>query len=154
MLSYSAPKSCELDPIPSKLIIECLDSILPSHTDIFNSSLASGIIPLCFKSAIVTPIIKNRCLDHNDLNKYRPVYNLCFDANVLEKLVLSQVSSYFYSHNLYNTMQSAYRPGHSTETALLKVVNDLFLSLSKGNTSILSLLDFSSAFDTMIILFL
>ena len=41
----SAPKSCELDPIPSKLLIECLDSILPSLTDLFNSSLASGIFP-------------------------------------------------------------------------------------------------------------
>ena len=39
----SAPKSCELDPIPSKLLIECLDSILPSLTELFNSSLASGI---------------------------------------------------------------------------------------------------------------
>ena len=37
----SAPKSCELDPIHSKLLIECLDSILPSLTDLFNSSLAS-----------------------------------------------------------------------------------------------------------------
>ena len=46
----SAPKSCELDPIPSKLLIECLDSILPSLTDLFNSSLASGIFPQCFKS--------------------------------------------------------------------------------------------------------
>ena len=44
----TAPKSCELDPIPSKLIIECLDSILPSLTDLFNSSLASGIFPQCF----------------------------------------------------------------------------------------------------------
>ena len=51
--------------------------------------------------------------------------------------------------NLYNTCQSAYRPGHSTETALLKVVNDLFLSLNKGNISVLALLDFSSAFDTI-----
>ena len=41
----SAPKSCELDPIPSKLLIECLDSILPSLTDLLNSSLASGIFP-------------------------------------------------------------------------------------------------------------
>ena len=49
--------------------------------------------------------------------------------------------------NLCNTLQSAYRPGHSTETALLKVVDDLFLSLSKGNIYVLSLLDFSSAFD-------
>ena len=47
----SAPKSCELDPIPSKLLIECLDSILPLLTDLFNSSLASGIFPQCFKSA-------------------------------------------------------------------------------------------------------
>ena len=45
--------------------------------------------------------------------------------------------------------QSAYRPGHSTEKALLKVVNDQFLSLNKGNISVLALLDFSSAFDTI-----
>ena len=119
----SAPKSCELDPIPSKLLIECLDSILPSLTDLFNSSLASGIFPQCFKSALVTPILKKRCLDHNDLNNYRPVSNLCFIAKILEK--------------------------HSTETALLKVVNHLFLSLNKGNISVLALLDFSSAFDTI-----
>ena len=145
----SAPKSCELDPIPSKLLIECLDYILPSLTDLFNSSLASGIFPQCFKSALVTPILKKRCFDHNDLNNYRPVSNLCFIAKILEKLVLSQVSSYLNSHNPYNTCQSAYRPGHSTETALLKVVNDLFLSLNKGNISVLALLDFSSAFDTI-----
>ena len=145
----SAPKSCELDPIPSKLLIECLDSILPSRTDLFNSSLASGIFPQCFKSALVTPILKKRCLDHNDLNNNRPVTNLCFIAKILEKLVLSHVSSYLNSHNLYNTCQSAYSPGHSTETALLKVVNDLFLSLNKGNKYVLALLDFSSAFDTI-----
>ena len=145
----SAPKSCKLDPIPSKLLIKCLDYILPSLTELFNSSLASGIFPQCFKSALVTPILKKRCLDHNDLNNYRPVSNLCFIANVLEKLVLSQLSSYLNSHNLHNTCQSAYRPGHSTNTAVLKVVNDLFLSHSKGNISVLTLLNFSSAFDTI-----
>ena len=148
ILNY-APKSCELDLIPSKLLIECLDSILPSPTDLFNSSLASRIFPQCFKSALVTPILKKKCLDHNDLNNYRPVSNLCFIAKILEKLVLSQVSSYLYSHNLHNTCQSAYRPGHSTETALLKVVDDLFLSFDKGNIPVLAMLHFSSAFDTI-----
>ena len=46
-------------------------------------------------------------------------------------------------------MQSACRPGHNTEAALLKAFDDLLLSLSKGNISVLSLLDFSSAFDTI-----
>ena len=145
----SPPKSCELDPIPSKLLIECLDSILPSLTDLFSSSLASGIFPQCFKSAIVTPILKKRCLDHNDFNNYRPVSNSCFIAKILEKFVLSHFSSYLNLHNLSNTCQSAYRPGHSTVTALLKVANDLFLSLNKGNIYVLALLDFSSAFDTI-----
>ena len=146
----SAPKSCELDPIPSKLLIECIDSILPSLTDLFNSSLASGIFPQCFKSTLVTPILKKRCLDHIDLNNYRPVSNLCFIAKILEKLVLSLVSSYLNSHNLYNACKSAYRPGHSTETALLKVVYDLFLYVNKGNISVLALLNLSSAFDTIV----
>ena len=82
------------------------------------------------------------------MNNYRPVSNLCYFAKILEKLDLSQDSSYLNSHNHYYTCQSAYRPGQSTET-LLKVVNDLFLSLSKGNISALALLDFSSAFDTI-----
>ena len=83
------------------------------------------------------------------MNNYRSVSNLCFIAKILEKLVLSQVSSYLNSHNLYNTCQSAYRPDHSTETALLTVVNDLLLFLNIGNISILALHDFSSAFDTI-----
>ena len=107
----SAPMSFDLDPIHSKLLIECLDYILLSLTDLFNSSLAYGIFPQCFILALVTPILKKKCLDHNDFNNYRPDSNLCFIANVLEELVLSQVSSYLNSHNLYNTCQSAYRPG-------------------------------------------
>ena len=148
----SAPKSSELDAIPSKLLIESLDYIFPSLTDLFNSSLASGIFPQCLKSALVTHTLKKKCLDHNDLNNYRPVSNLCFIAKILEKLVLSQVSSYLNSHNLYNTCQSAYHPGHSTETALLKVVNDLFLSLDKGNISVLTCLTFLQHLTQLIIL--
>ena len=57
-----APKSCELDPIPFKLLIECLDSILNSITDQLNSSLASEIFPQCFKSGLATHILKKGVL--------------------------------------------------------------------------------------------
>ena len=83
------------------------------------------------------------CVDHNDLNNYRPVSNLCFIAKILEKLVLSQVSAYLNSHN---TCQQADRPCHSTETSHPTVVDDLFLSLDIGNISVLAMLDLSSAF--------
>ena len=53
------------------------------------------------------------------------------------------------TYTIFTTLQSAYCPGHSTEVALLKDVNDLFLSLSKGNMSVLTLCDFYSAFDTI-----
>ena len=146
----SAPKSSEFDPNHSKLLKECLDSILPSLTDLFtpppvhlaSSHNASNLLLSHLFSKI-------RCLDHKDMNNYRPVSNLCLITKILEKLFLSQDSSYLNSHNLYDTCQSAYRPGHSTETALLKVVNDLFLSLNNGNISVLALHDFSSAFDTI-----
>ena len=101
----SAPNSCQLDPILSKLLIECLDSILPSLTDLFNSSLASGIFLQCFKSALITPILKKGCFYHNHLKNYRPVCNKCFIDKILEKHVLSQVSSCINSQNLCNTCQ-------------------------------------------------
>ena len=142
----SAPKSCDPDRIPSKLLIECLDSTPPSLTDLFNSSLASSNNA---SNQLLSHLYSKEVFDHNDLNNHRPVSNLCFIANIFKKLVLSHVYSHLNSHNLNNTLQSAYRPNHSTETVILRVVNDLFLSLNMGNISALALLDFSSAFDTI-----
>ena len=53
------------------------------------------------------------------------------------------------ANNLLNQFQSAYRPGQSTETALLKIVNDLLLSLDDGKISLLASLDLTAAFDTI-----
>ena len=56
---------------------------------------------------------------------------------------------YVDSHNLLPANQSAYRNFHSTETALLKVFNDILLAVDKGDEAVLLLLDFSAAFDTL-----
>lgn len=130
-------------------MFDCLDILLPHITTIINDSLSTGVFPLEYKSAIVRPLLKKNSLDPNCLKNYRPVSNLSFLSKLLEKIVLSQLLEHLNENNLLDPHQSAYRAGHCTETALLKVANDLLSALDKKHVSVLSLLDLSAAFDTI-----
>jgi aerobic-type carbon monoxide dehydrogenase small subunit (CoxS/CutS family) len=77
------------------------------------------------------------------------VSNLSFVSKVLEKVVDSQLRTYLSHHNLLEPFQSAYRKGHSTETALIRVQNDILCSLGNQHVVLLVLLDLSAAFDTV-----
>ena len=149
VITKSAPKTCSLDPIPTPLLLEILDCLLPSLTALINLSLSSGLFPQAFKSAVIFPLLKKPSLDPNELKNFRPISNLPFISKIIEKLVLVKISRHLSANNLLNQFQSAYRPGHSTETALLKIVNDLLLSLDDGKISLLASLDLSAAFDTI-----
>ena len=94
-------------------------------------------------------MLKKRDLDQNTLKNYRPVSNLPFVSKILERVVLKQLNSHLASNNLLEKHQSAYRQGHSTETALLDVISTLLENADNGKVSILSLLDLSAAFDTI-----
>ena len=67
----------------------------------------------------------------------------------MEHVVAKQLVDHIHRHGLDNSYQSVYKPGHSTETALLSIKNDINLSLSRGEATALVLLDPSAAFDTI-----
>ena len=149
IIKKSSKASCNLDPIPSSLLCDVLPSLAPVITDIVNTALKSGCFPSDMKSAIVKPLLKKPGLDTEVLKNYRPVSNLSFVSKVIEKVVASRLIDHMKENSLLDQMQSAYRSGHSTETALLRVYNDIVMSVDKGHGVYLILLDLSAAFDTV-----
>ena len=80
---------------------------------------------------------------------YRPVSNLSFISKLVECIVCVQLVEHLKTNNLYEIFQPAYRQLHSTETALLRVQNDLLQAIDNKGGAISVLLDLSAAFDTI-----
>ena len=143
-------KSCELDPIPTWLLKRCSAELVPVITVMINASVTSSHVPADFKHAIVKPLLKKPTLDKDILNNYRPVSNLPFISKLVERVVAKQLNIHIDEYALHDPFQSAYRRGHSTETALLRVKNDIAETLDKKCTTILVMLDLSAAFDSVV----
>src|SRR6218665_2063383 len=67
----SPPKSCELDPLPTSLLQEFVDVLLPLLTVLCNRSIQDGILPASQKRSILVPALKCEGLDSNDPVNYR-----------------------------------------------------------------------------------
>jgi hypothetical protein len=145
----SSDSTCNLDEIPTKLLKSCIDSLLTPITTLVNLSLAEGSFPSHYKHALVKPLLKKYNLPTEDLSSYRPISNLNFISKLLERIIHSRLISHLNSFTSIATFQSAYRPSHSTETALLRIQNDLLLAINEHKVSALILLDLSAAFDTI-----
>ena len=149
-LVLSAPcKSSDLDPLPTGLVKDCIDVLVMPIVSIVNLSLSEGYFPTHLKSALVSPLLKKSTFNRDDIKNYRPVSNLRFLSKILEKVAASRLISHINNSHTSNDYQSAYTKFHSTETALLKIHNDILSSMDDGRVTALTLLDLSAAFDTL-----
>jgi hypothetical protein len=131
-------------PLYLKLAAELISSPL---TYLFNLSLSTNIIPRIWKSAFVVPLPKGG--DPSLMDNYRPISKLCILSKVLENLVSNQLAQYLNCHNILSINQSGFRKGHSTTTAVLKVMNDIVESLDNKQHCACVFIDLSKAFDTV-----
>ena len=136
-------KTCCLDPIPTDLLQETLNTHLPYLVSLVNTSFSEGQFPKSLKTAIVKPLLKKDNLDKEILKNYRPVSIIPFISKFMEKVAVSRLN------NLHEEHQSAYKALHSTETALLRVHNDISHALYDNKAVLFVMLDLSAAFDTI-----
>ncbi|XP_043934439.1 uncharacterized protein LOC122807592 [Protopterus annectens] len=123
--------------------------VAPVVLTIINTSLVSGVVPNDFKRVVMHPLLKKSGLDASVLANYRPISKLPFLSKVMERCVYGQLLDFLDKNNFLENFQSGFKPLHSTETALLKVMNDIFLATDGGKSVLLVLLDLTAAFDTV-----
>ena len=111
--------------------------------------MSSRCFPDELKSAIIRPHLKKTNTDAYELKNYHPVSNPHFISKVLDKLVVKRMEPHIINHSLYDSLQSAYRVAHTTDTAIIKIHNDIVNGIDKDQCIILASLDLSAAFDTV-----
>ena len=99
--------------MPTLLLHEHVDLLMPYVTAIVNASFSQGHLPDSQKHAIILPLIKKPDLDSADVANFRPVSNLSFLSKVTERAVTRQLNAYLTEHGLLPRCQSAYRCHHS-----------------------------------------
>ena len=99
-------KSCVSDLLPSSIIKQCTDLLLPTITNIINLSLCEGCVPTCLKIII---LLKKPDADFLQIKIFRPISNFKALLKIIEKTVALQLNNYLSNNNQNKTFQLAYK---------------------------------------------
>ena len=113
---------------------------------------SSDVYPTAFNSTIVKHLLKKSTLDCEVFKKLSHILELPFLSKLTEKVIAQRLVSHMQDTSVVEKFQlvlHTYKAHHSTETALLRVFNDILFSIDQGGGEILVLLDLSSTFDTI-----
>ena len=114
---------------------------------IFNDSLLLGIFPQSMKIAKVTPFYKSG--KKNLMTNYRPISVLLCFPKILERIMYNRLYSYLNDNNLFFQKQFGFREGHSTNHALIELINSINDSFNQSKSTLGVFIDLSKAFDTV-----
>ena len=131
------------------MALEGMPRFSASRINTFSKQIPSNwLLPWSVENALVKPLLKKLGLELV-FPSFRPVSNLPFISKLTEKASVNQLNDHMNKVRPLPSGQSAYRPFHSTETALLKVQSDILLNMDDQKVTLLVMLDLSAAFDTI-----
>ena len=103
------------------------------------------MFPQPWKEAKISPIFKTGSKD--DVNNYRPISILPTLSKIIEKWIQKHLMSFLNSHKLLHEKQSGFREGHSTESALILMIDSWLKAINDGKFVGCLMVDFRKAFD-------
>ncbi|PFX16008.1 RNA-directed DNA polymerase from mobile element jockey [Stylophora pistillata] len=145
MMKISSHKATGIDGISARLLRIGMPAIAPCIARLINLSMSTGKFPTRWKTAKVTPLFKGGAL--SDPSNYRPISVLPVLSKIIERHMYNSLYAFLTEQNLIYSRQSGFRKHHSTETALIKIVDELLFNLDRNKVSGLVLVDYAKAFD-------
>ena len=149
--SFDVGKACGPNSIPNHLLHLLKEDIARPLALLFNLSLSTGTFPDLLKISKTIPIFKkgSRLLVSN----YRPISLLSNLNKILEKIMYSRLYNFITKHNLFYNLQFGFRSKHSTNHALVDIVEEVRKSLDSKNLLVEFLLTFKKHLTRLIMIF-
>ncbi|XP_040286085.1 uncharacterized protein LOC120999281, partial [Bufo bufo] len=140
-------KSQGPDGIHPKLLKELSGELAKPLTDLFNQSLATGVVPEDWKLAKVVPIHKKGSREES--GNYRPVSLTSIVGKLMETILKERIVEHLKSHGLKDEKQHGFTSGRSCQTNLIDFFDWVTKTKDGGGAVDIASLDFSKAFDTV-----
>ena len=140
-------KSRGADNISNQLLKTIKQELCKPLTIIINQMIETGVYPEKFKISKITPIYKKN--ERTNIANYRPISLLPMLSKIFERVIHTQLYTYFDENKLLSEQQYGFREKHSTELAAVKLVDYINHEMDIGNTPEAIFIDLSKAFDTL-----
>jgi hypothetical protein len=137
------------DGIPPIFFINCCDELSYPLSLFFTYSFENSILPDVWLRSFITPIFKKG--NAADPTNYRPISLTATMCKLMEVIIKDQLVRYLVDKGLINKHQHAFISKHSTATNLLECINDWLVSIKSYSRTDVVYIDFSKAFDTVVI---
>lgn len=141
-------KAPGLDNIENKVIKNLTNKAVVKLVTIYNSCIRNFYYPKCLKTALITPIVKAG-KNPKDVNNYRPISLLSIFSKILDVLLHNRLKQELFEKDLIPNTQYGFRPGHSTESQVIRIVHNIKNNFRKHKNTVAEFLDTQKAFDTV-----
>ena len=140
-------KSPGFDGISFTVLKNCFGALHKPLLHVFNLSTVEGIFPDDIKIARVNPVFKG--YDEKDLENYAPISVLPCFSKILERIMYIRLYNHLIKNNILYSKQFGFQKGHSTEYAIIQLINQINNKFENNEFTIGVFIDLSKAFDSV-----